>query len=553
MPVGAGAQLGGGGHPGGCGRVPHLSRGRRTAVGVDHDPQRLLSHEPPVGVPHRQGGVVGQHGPDARDDGVDLGAQPVRVGARLRRRDPPAGPVGRRDPAVEGRRDLPDDERPPQAHAGQPPLVGCLGLGGQQAADDLDTGSTQHRGAAGRGRVRLRGRVHDPGDAGRQQRAGAGAGPAGVRARLQRDDGRAAAGPVAGRGQREHLGVRPAGPLVPALADDHTRRVEHDGADVGVGVGGLAAGRGQRDGAAHRRVTRSSRVSIRPSTGAPTKPSGGLRGAGTPASDVDARRVLAARAGEAARTPQRRRRPACCLPSGLSPSVPEFHRVNRPGGSTWQVGRPDAGRGLSPPVRSCTDPGARVRRACCSPSVPREAGRRPRPRGRSRRSSPPGAHPRVRYPGKIQDARGGGRMTVLAPSRLPEPSAPAEGGLRVPGAPARARSRTSATSPWRSRSAAAPRTGSRRRTPGGRRWCSPSRCARSATGTTPRTSPSRCSWPPGVAAPVQPGGRQPAGLAAGHHPQQGRRPVGGPRARAQADRRGARVAGSTPPRRRPTR
>ena len=325
---------------------------------------------PPVGVPHRQG--AGRR--PARSRRPRRWCRPRHAaGARGRatpgRRDPPAGPVGRRDPAVEGRRDLPHDERPPQAHAGQPPLVGCLGLAGQQAADDLDTGSTQHGGAAGRGRARLRGRVHDPDDAGRQQRARAGAGPAGVRARLQRDDGRAAAGPVAGRGQREHLGVRPAGPLVPALADDHTRRVEHDGADVGVGVGGLAAGRGQRDGAAHRRrhavlarldqaVHRCSHETVGRAPGRRDTGVGRRRAPGA-----------AARAGEAARTPQRRRRPACCLPSGLSPSVPEFHRVNRPGGSTWQVGRPDAGRGLSPPVRSCTDPGARVRRACLQAPV----------------------------------------------------------------------------------------------------------------------------------------------------------------------------------------
>ena len=49
---------------------------------------------------------------------------------------------------------------------------------------------------------------------------------------------------------------------------------------------------------------------------------------------------------------------SCFLPSGLSPSVPEFHRLSRPR-------RPDGsaqpGRGLSPPARTFTDPGAR----CC--------------------------------------------------------------------------------------------------------------------------------------------------------------------------------------------
>src|ERR1700753_668525 len=43
---------------------------------------------------------------------------------------------------------------------------------------------------------------------------------------------------------------------------------------------------------------------------------------------------------------------ACCLPSGFYPSVPKFHQVSQP--------RLRPGRGLSPPVRSFTDPGARL-------------------------------------------------------------------------------------------------------------------------------------------------------------------------------------------------
>src|SRR5699024_5715027 len=48
----------------------------------------------------------------------------------------------------------------------------------------------------------------------------------------------------------------------------------------------------------------------------------------------------------------------CCLPSGLSPSALEFHQVSRP------PQRP--GRGLSPPVRTFTDPGARWTRVSVS-------------------------------------------------------------------------------------------------------------------------------------------------------------------------------------------
>jgi hypothetical protein len=48
---------------------------------------------------------------------------------------------------------------------------------------------------------------------------------------------------------------------------------------------------------------------------------------------------------------------ACCLPSGLSPSALEFHQINRLISGVTTIVEP--GRGLSPPVRTYTDPGAR--------------------------------------------------------------------------------------------------------------------------------------------------------------------------------------------------
>ena len=95
---------------------------------------------------------------------------------------------------------------------------------------------------------------HDPGDAGPDQRVGARAGAPGVVARLQGDHGGAAAGPLAGLGERHDLGVRAAGVRVEALADDVAGGVEQDAADDGVGAGGAEAAGGERDRAAHRRV-----------------------------------------------------------------------------------------------------------------------------------------------------------------------------------------------------------------------------------------------------------------------------------------------------------
>ena len=95
---------------------------------------------------------------------------------------------------------------------------------------------------------------HDAHDAGRDEGLAARAGPAGVVARLERHDGGPAAGPLAGGGQRPHLGVRPAGVRVEALADDLAGGVEDDAAHHRVRAGRAQAVGGERDGAPHRPV-----------------------------------------------------------------------------------------------------------------------------------------------------------------------------------------------------------------------------------------------------------------------------------------------------------
>ena len=128
-----------------------------------------------------------------------VGAQPVHVGPRLRRGDPLLVPSAaaerpsrvaanfqitygrpRRDRRSARRR----CRRPPR-RARTPDL-------------DLDPGGPQRLRAAGGDRVGVGHGDHDPGDAGRDQRLGAGAGAAGVVAGLQGDHGGAAPGPLAG-------------------------------------------------------------------------------------------------------------------------------------------------------------------------------------------------------------------------------------------------------------------------------------------------------------------------------------------------------------------
>ncbi len=149
-------------------------------------------------------------------------------------------------------------------------------------------------------------------------------------------------------GEGVDLGVRGAGAAVPAVRPGHAAGVEQDAADARVrarsdgGVGGQldrAAHRGQLarpdggGGATAGRGDGSARGTAGPSSGCwgvPTgPPSARARHRGTSASGRACGRVGAVTCVTGHRT-GRRRPSACCLPSGLSPSVLEFHQVNRP-------------------------------------------------------------------------------------------------------------------------------------------------------------------------------------------------------------------------------
>ncbi len=90
-------------------------------------------------------------------------------------------------------------------------------------------------------RKRILHRRDDATDAGGDDSLGAGAGPAGVRAWLERAVQRRAAGGVASFDQRVHLGVRLARPLMRALPHHHTLIRDDAGADNGVGRGAAKA------------------------------------------------------------------------------------------------------------------------------------------------------------------------------------------------------------------------------------------------------------------------------------------------------------------------
>ncbi|CAM5381175.1 hypothetical protein SNARM312S_06099 [Streptomyces narbonensis] len=217
-------------------------------LGVDDDPQGLHGLLDPT---YGQMGVVGAGGAGADNDGVGLGAQPVDVGAGLRGADPAGGAVGGGDAAVEGGGVLPPDEGPAVADGGEPGDVARPGLVLQEALLDLHAGGAQGVGTARGLRVRVADRVHDPADPGLDQRLGAGAGAAGVVAGFEGDVGGAAAGQDSGLAQGVDLGVRAAGALMEAFADQVSGGVGDDAPDDGVGAGGAETACGELDGASH--------------------------------------------------------------------------------------------------------------------------------------------------------------------------------------------------------------------------------------------------------------------------------------------------------------
>ena len=221
-------------------------------------------------------GVVGAHRAHADRDGV--GARPAargRAGGSPRRR--PSATPRHGHPPVEGDGRLVRDERPRRARprcarprSGRARAISSSPLG------ELDLDARRAQPLEPRpsvSRVRVAGGGHDARDPGRDDRVRARRRAPVVRARLERDVERRAARALAGRLERDDLGVRAALALVPALADDlavaarRRRRRPGSGASCrGPARRARARARGSsRSASGSRRAARYARRGCRPS------------------------------------------------------------------------------------------------------------------------------------------------------------------------------------------------------------------------------------------------------------------------------------------------
>ena len=233
----------------------------------------------------------------------------MRVAAGGPAGDPPAGPVGCGAATVEGGGELPGDEGALVVDRERPHPVDLTRLVEEQAALDVDPGAAQGRRSPAGDRVRVRlGEDHPP-YAGGDQRGRARAGAAGVVAGFEGHHGRGAPCRPPGPGQGIDLGVRTARSTVVALGHDRACVVDEDAADSRVRTPRHVGGAGELEGTAHRAVLGCGERHARPSSGR------GLRG----------------RRQWPGHTQRVRPEPMPCVrfPSGLSPSVQEFHLVNR--------------------------------------------------------------------------------------------------------------------------------------------------------------------------------------------------------------------------------
>ena len=211
------------------------------------------------------------------------------VGPRLLTGDPTRGAVGGGGLPIERRRQLQGDQRPARAAVVEVPRIDLFGVETGHPHLDIDPGRPQG-GDAGPGHpgVGVGGTHHHPGDPGRGHRVDARWGAPVVGARLEGHHQSAVPGLDTRPGECQDLGVGKAGSFMGGDGDQAPTGREDHGADPRVGMG--------------------------------SEPGGGLHGALhspqpwlRPTDSV----VVGAR-----------RHHALLLPSGLSPSVPEFHRVH---------------------------------------------------------------------------------------------------------------------------------------------------------------------------------------------------------------------------------
>ncbi len=221
-------------------------------VAQSHDRAQRLHGDRLVDlVTDRELRVVDLDGGGADEHRVAEAAQAVGVEARGTAGHPAAGAVGGGAAAVEGRGELPGDERPLVLDREAPRTVDGARLVGELAADHVDAGLAQAPRAALGDRVGVGLREDDTAYAGSDQCLAARTGAAGVVARLEGDHGGRAASRVTGLRERGGLGVRGAGAAVEALRDRRPVRGEQHAADARVGTERDAGRDGERQGAPH--------------------------------------------------------------------------------------------------------------------------------------------------------------------------------------------------------------------------------------------------------------------------------------------------------------
>ena len=107
-------------------------------MGVHDDPQRLASRRLPRRLTDRQQRIVGEHGADADNHGVDSATQQLGVGPGRGRGDPLAGGVRGGDPAVDRHAGLERHIGAVPAHRRQPHPVHLGRVVAQHAFDHID-------------------------------------------------------------------------------------------------------------------------------------------------------------------------------------------------------------------------------------------------------------------------------------------------------------------------------------------------------------------------------------------------------------------------------
>ena len=311
------------------GSVEHPGRGGENAT-THHHAQRLTLVQRPVRPSHRQRRIVGEHGPGTHHDRPRLGPEAVHIRSSRRSGDPLTRAVGGSRSSVQGRGELPHHTRTAAGDGERPGPVELARLLGQHATLHGHTARAQPGRATRRLRIGISLTEHHPLHPGIQQRPRARAATPLMVTRLQRDPRSTAVRLLSRRRQRLHLGMRVTRAAMEPLPHHSPVGGGHDSADAGIGIRNRPQ-RGKLQGTTHQRLLVRhpfpSRSTLPASPGEYNDRSGvdpTLESERRPGQAIDESDTTPPPAGHAAalRT--------CYLPSGLSPSVLEFHQINRP-------------------------------------------------------------------------------------------------------------------------------------------------------------------------------------------------------------------------------